>query len=75
MRLGHEVALVLAVQAGLLDALALPDVDTFRDGLEAALERRAGSVVRAIEANGTLDESGRAALLAALAQHARAVKP
>jgi F-type H+/Na+-transporting ATPase subunit alpha len=75
MRLGHEVALVLAVQAGLLDALALPEVDTFRDGLEAALERGAESVVRAIEANGTLDASGRVALLAALAQHARAVKP
>ena len=46
LRLADEVALVLAVQSGLLDALPLPAVIAFRRGLRDALDRGAADAVR-----------------------------
>lgn len=66
MRLAEEVALVLAVQDGLLDALAPDQVARFRDDLAEALETGAAEVLRKVETTGTLDEADKAALLAVL---------
>ena len=46
LRLADEVALVLAVQSGLLDPLPLPAVAVFRQGLREALDRGAPDAVR-----------------------------
>ena len=56
LRLADEVALVLAVQSGLLDPLPLPVVAAFRQGLRDALDRGATDAVRLIQETGTLDE-------------------
>jgi F-type H+/Na+-transporting ATPase subunit alpha len=49
LRLADEVALVLAVQSGLLDPLPLPVVVAFRLGLGDALDRGAPDAVRLIQ--------------------------
>lgn len=54
LRLADEVALVLAVQSGLLDALPLPAVIAFRRGLHDALDAGAADVVHQVEAGGTM---------------------
>jgi F-type H+/Na+-transporting ATPase subunit alpha len=56
VRLADEVALVLAVQSGLLDALPLPSVIAFRQGLGDAIDRGAPDAVRIIQNSGTLDD-------------------
>jgi F-type H+-transporting ATPase subunit alpha len=63
LRLGDEVALVLAVQDGLLDPLDPDQVATFREGLAATLDESADGVMRRIAATGTLEDADRAALL------------
>ena len=70
MRLADEVALVLAVQSGLLDALPLPDVARFRDGLSGALDRGAADTVRVIQQTGSLDEARKKTLLATMKRYA-----
>ncbi len=55
VRLADEVALVLAVQSGLLDALPLPAVARFRQGLSGMLDQQAVNSVKSIQATGTLD--------------------
>jgi F-type H+/Na+-transporting ATPase subunit alpha len=72
-RLAEEVALVLAVQSGLLDPLPLPAVAAFRDGLRAALDHGAADAVRLIETTGKLDEARRAGLHETIATFARAI--
>jgi len=62
LRLADETALVLAVQSGLLDSLALPAVAQFRRDLPGALDHRAPDVVRLIEETGALDEASAKAL-------------
>ncbi|MBC7726713.1 MAG: F0F1 ATP synthase subunit alpha [Microbacteriaceae bacterium] len=62
MRLAEEVALVQAVQAGLLDALPLAALPRFRNGLGQAIDSGAADAVRAVEATGQLDETQRTAL-------------
>jgi len=62
LRLADEVALVLAVQSGLLDHLALPAIADIRRGLPEALDRGAPDVVRQIQETGTLDETHKRAL-------------
>lgn len=62
LRLADEVALVLAVQSGLLDQLALPAIVDIRRGLPEALDRGAPDVVRQIQETGTLDETHKRAL-------------
>ena len=56
VRLADEVALVLAVQSGLLDALLLPAVVTFREGLSAALDAAAAEAVKLIQETGLRSE-------------------
>ncbi|HEX3992271.1 MAG TPA: F0F1 ATP synthase subunit alpha [Acetobacteraceae bacterium] len=75
MRLADEVALVLAVQSGLLDALALPDVTTFRAGMTDALDRLAGDAVAQIQTTGMLDDAHKKTLLEALRQFAGSIGP
>ncbi len=71
LRLAEEVALVLAVQAGLLDALALPVIESFRLKLRGMLDREVPQVVHGLQQSGTLDAAGRQALLAALGTYAK----
>ncbi len=73
LRLAEEVALVIAVQSGLLDELPLPALLEFRRGLGAALDRDASEAVRQIQATGALDEALRHALREALQHYTRAV--
>jgi F-type H+-transporting ATPase subunit alpha len=69
LRLADEVALVLAVQNGLLDALPLPAVASFRKGLGAALDQDAADVVKHVQETGTLDAGQKASLLNAVKKH------
>ncbi len=69
--LAEEVALVSAVQSGLLDTFTLEHLAAFRAGLGERLARDAGAVVRMIDATGRLDETSRAALLAVLQAYAK----
>ena len=66
MRLADEVALVRALQSGILDRVAPGDVNRFRAALPAWLDGSAGPVVDAIARSGELDEAQSAALTAAL---------
>ncbi len=70
MRLADEVALVLAVQAGLLDPMPLTDVAAFRDGLPQALDRGASDTVRLIQQTGALDGTHKQALIETLRSYA-----
>jgi len=67
MRLVDEIALVTALQDGLLDQVALEDIATFRGELSSWLDREAKDVVTAVEQTGTLDCDQRAVMTAALA--------
>ncbi|MDN3564129.1 F0F1 ATP synthase subunit alpha [Paeniroseomonas aquatica] len=75
LRLAEEVALVLAVQSGVLDAMPLPAVAAFRQGLGVALDRTAPEAMRSIETAGTLDDRQKQVLLVALRAHAASVAP
>jgi F-type H+-transporting ATPase subunit alpha len=78
LRLADEVALVMAVQAGLLDSLPLPVVPKFRQGLRDVLDRDAAAIVKAIEETGIIDDKQRQALGDILKTYARtfaAAKP
>ncbi len=75
LRLADEVALVTAVQAGLLDPLPPAAVTAFRAGLAAALDRDAADALSQIAADGSLDQAGRATLRAALETLARDIAP
>ena len=82
LRLADEVALVLALQAGLLDRLPLDDIGKFRSDLPAWLDRSIASVVADIERTGLLDDAKSAemktslsALVAQLAPPAAASEP
>ena len=67
LRLADEVALLLALHAGLLDRLAVEKVAVMRSELPGWLDRSAGEVVGEIERTGRLDdEARRAALIAAM---------
>ncbi len=67
LSLGEEVALVMAVQEGLLDALPVETLATVRARLLATLEAEAGGALRQLAATGALDDAGRAQLHAAVA--------
>ena len=73
--LAEEVALVLAVQAGLLDPLPSAAVAAFRDGLAAAIDAEAAEAGRQIARDGTLEAEGRAALLRVLEARAARLAP
>ncbi len=70
LRLADEVALVLAVQAGLLDALPLPSIAAFRLGLREAIDTQAAPSIQQMQATGTLDAAGTQALLDVLKRYA-----
>lgn len=66
MRLADEIALVTALQAGMLDRVALEDIAAFRDELSSWLDRETKAAVETVERTGALDEAQRAAITAAL---------
>jgi F-type H+-transporting ATPase subunit alpha len=69
LRLADEVALVLAVQNGLLDALPLAAVAQFRKDLRAVLDREVGDAVRQVDETGTLDEVHQRSMLDSLRKY------
>lgn len=75
LRLADEVALVLAVQAGLFDALAPAQVTAFRRELPALLDHAAPDAVDAIQTRHVLDDAAGAALLGVLRSHVQALQP
>ncbi|WP_213770531.1 F0F1 ATP synthase subunit alpha [Bradyrhizobium sp. dw_78] len=75
LQLADEVALVTAVQSGILDGLAPAALAAFRAGLSAMLDRDVPAIVRAINRAGSLDQSGRAGLIEALQKYAAALQP
>jgi F-type H+-transporting ATPase subunit alpha len=66
LRLADEVALVLALQSGILDPLSLEHIGKFRSELPAWLGRSVAPIVNEIERTGRLDDAGSAALKASL---------
>ncbi|MFZ1883070.1 MAG: F0F1 ATP synthase subunit alpha [Rhodoplanes sp.] len=66
LRLAGEVALVLAVQGGVLDALPLEDIGRFRAELPAWLDRTEAAIVDEIDRTGRLDDAKHAELKASL---------
>ncbi len=74
-RLADEVALVMAVQAGLLDTIPVPDMVKFRLGLPAALDQGAADAVRQIQETGTLDDAHKPALQQVLEGYAKTLAP
>ena len=66
LRLADEVALVLALQSGLLDRLPLDRIAEFRAQLPAWLDRSAPKIVEELARTGELDEAANAELKASL---------
>ncbi|MEO6152320.1 MAG: F0F1 ATP synthase subunit alpha [Croceibacterium sp.] len=75
LRLADEVALIMAAQAGLLDALPIATIPDFKTGLGAVIDRDAADAVTMIEDKGELGDSGKAALMGALEAYAKSVTP
>jgi len=66
LRLVDEVAILLALQSGLLDPLSLGGVSTFRDKLPENLDQDAGDAMRQISETREFNETARASLMAAM---------
>ncbi len=66
LRLVDEAAMMLAINAGLLDPLPVERIARFRAALAPALDRDAPEAVAAVVQNGTLDDAARAHILAAM---------
>jgi F-type H+/Na+-transporting ATPase subunit alpha len=75
LRLADEIALVLALQGGLLDPLPLEQVKKFRADLPVWIDRSAGPIVSEIERTGRLDDAKRAELKATLSALATRLAP
>ena len=75
LRLADEVALVMAVQSGLLDTVPLKGVAQFRLALPDALDAGAADAVRSIQDSGTLDDARRQAVQDVLQRLVRTVTP
>jgi F-type H+-transporting ATPase subunit alpha len=75
LRLADEVALLLALQHGLLDPLPVERIGDFRARLPDWLDATAGVIVNAINANGELAEAHRTALTQALTALAQQLLP
>jgi F-type H+-transporting ATPase subunit alpha len=65
-RLSDEVALMIAVQSGLLDSLPPAAIAAFRAALPQFLDKQAPDTIAAINAAGRLDPAMRALLMDAL---------
>jgi F-type H+/Na+-transporting ATPase subunit alpha len=74
-RLADEVALLVALQVGLLDPLLLEDIARFRSNLPGWLDRTATATVEAIHRSGHLDAAGRAELMKSISALARDLTP
>ncbi len=66
LRLADEVALVLALQSGLLDDLPLECVGKFRSELPSWLDRSVAPIVGEIERTGSLDDANSSKMKASL---------
>jgi F-type H+-transporting ATPase subunit alpha len=66
LRLVDEVALLLAVQSGILDPLPPEAVKAFRSELPENLDRDAAHILGAMSGTGELDERSRTALIATM---------
>ncbi len=75
LRLADEVALVLALQSGLLDRLPLDRIAQFRAQLPAWLDRSAPKIVEALARSGELDEAAGAELKTSLSALASQLAP
>lgn len=75
LRLVDEVALVLAVQGGVLDALPLEAVPGFCAALPGALDGDVPHAVQTIETAGTLDDDQRVLMIAVMTALAEALMP
>lgn len=75
LRLAEEVALVLAIQSGLLDPLPLPLVTQFRKGLGDAIDIGAPDAVRSIQEAGLLEDAQKQALLETLRKYVQTFTP
>jgi len=75
LRLADEVALVVAVQTGLIDALPVTVIPTFFTGLREALDRGAADAVRSIQSDGALDDARKATLHACLEAYVQTLTP
>jgi F-type H+-transporting ATPase subunit alpha len=73
MRLVDEVAVVLAVQTGLLDGVALESIGEFRSALPRWLDRTLSTLAEEIERTGLLDDKARSELQACLVELAERV--
>jgi F-type H+/Na+-transporting ATPase subunit alpha len=69
-----QVALVLAVQEGVLDALTPPQLAAFQAGLTDALERGAAKIMDDLHSSGTMGTEARAEMLQVLGKLASAVQ-
>ena len=69
-RLADEVAMMLAVQSGLLDPLTLEAVVSFRTGLPDMLDRDAGGAVHAIGETGELKPGAKEQMVSAITRFA-----
>jgi F-type H+-transporting ATPase subunit alpha len=67
-RLADEVALMLAVQSGLLDPLPLDAVAQFRAGLPAALDRDAAELLGRLPESGDMTAQTRETLMKAISR-------
>lgn len=65
-RLVDEVALMIAVQAGMLDSLSLAAVAAFRSALPAHLDKRVPEALSCLTETGEFDDTVRARLMDAL---------
>jgi F-type H+-transporting ATPase subunit alpha len=74
-RLADEVALVMAVQSGLLDTIPLTNLVQFRLGLPDALDQGAAEAVGVIQKTGTLDDMHKQSLQKALEAYVSTIKP
>ena len=75
LRLADEVALVVALQTGVLDSLPLDHIGKFRSELPAWLDRSVAPIVSEIEHSGRLDETMSTELKASLSALAAQVAP
>ncbi len=75
LQLADQVALVLAVQSGLLDTLPLRAILDVRRDLHEALDRAAPDAVRQIHETGTLEGEHKQTFLAALEHCVRTIGP
>ncbi len=73
LRLADEVALVTAVQSGLLDGWTKPAIAAFRLGLRQAIDTDAAASVGQMQTAGTLDAAGQKGLSDALQRYAALV--